>query len=178
LVKKMTGIEPFIILGVMAAIAKNNSGGIENFIAQFEGYKEAQSNGDAVAYADPGYGWTLPTIGFGTTHYPGGAAVKRGDRITKAQALQFLNHEADLKRNDILSKLAVPLSQNQLDALTSFAYNVGRTQLYSSTLWQKLQAGKSKAEVAAEFGKFIYSNHKKMPGLVTRRAAEAKLFLS
>lgn len=41
---------------------------------------------ELVAYADPGTGGDPYTIGWGMTYYPDGRKVRRGDRITQAQA--------------------------------------------------------------------------------------------
>lgn len=175
----MTSTQKILLtIGAIILLVRKGGGNMENFIKQFEGFHQKQPDGTALAYPDPGYGWSLPTVGYGTTHYPGGAPVRRGDRVTRAQALEYLKHEADLKKKDILAHTAVPLTGNQLTALTSFAYNAGRTALFGSTLWKKLQARRPAAEVAAEFDKWVYSNGKKLPGLVERRAKEKALFLS
>lgn len=90
------------------------------------------------AYYDSG---GLPTIGWGTTHYKGGKPVRMGDTITKAQADFLLYDEFSLKFNAIKAATKVTLTDNQLAALTSFCYNIGRTALFDSTLWKLLQKG-------------------------------------
>lgn len=75
-----------------------------NFIADFEGcYTEA--------YQDSGGVWT---IGYGHT-----GDVKRGDKITKAQALKIFKDE--LKNYYPKGKR----SQQEFDALTSYHFNAG-----------------------------------------------------
>lgn len=74
--------------------------------------------------------------------------------------------------NDLIT---VPLSQNQFDALVSFAFNVGTGALEESTLRRKLNAG-DYAGAAEEFGKWVKADGRTLPGLVSRRAAEAELF--
>jgi GH24 family phage-related lysozyme (muramidase) len=71
----------------------------------------------------------------------------------------------------------VDLSQNQFDALVSFAFNVGIGALEGSTLLRKLNAG-DYAGAAQEFGKWVKADGRTLPGLVSRRAAEARLFLT
>ena len=55
-------------------------------------------------------------------------------------------------------------------------FNVKRESYLSSTLRRKLKAG-DKMGAAGEFKRWIYSNHKIAPGLITRRDAERRLFL-
>jgi lysozyme len=74
------------------------------------------------------------------------------------------------------------LTQNQFDALLSFAFNVGIGKFENSTLFKKLKAGDI-AGAAREFGRWIHGTDKRgnkieLPGLVTRRAEERKLFLT
>lgn len=127
------------------------------------------------AYYDSG---GLPTIGWGTTHYKGGKPVQIGDSITKSEADLLLYDEFSMKFNAIKAATKVSLSDNQLAALTSFCYNIGRTALFNSTLWKLLQKGTPLITVANEFDKWIYDNGKIVQGLKNRRAKEKKLFLS
>lgn len=78
------------------------------------------------AYLCPANVWT---IGFGTTIYPTGTRVKQGDKCTEAQAKAYFAH--DLKRFEraVKGSMAVPLTQNQFDALVSLAYKIGETAL-------------------------------------------------
>jgi GH24 family phage-related lysozyme (muramidase) len=76
--------------------------------------------------------------------------------------------------NDLVT---VPLNQNQFDALVSFAFNVGIGALEGSTLRQKLNRG-DYAGAAQEFAKWVKADRRTLPGLVNRRAAEARLFLT
>lgn len=76
--------------------------------------------------------------------------------------------------NDLIT---VPLSQNQFDALVSFAFNVGIGALDGSTLRQKLNRG-DYAGAVQEFGKWVKADGRTLPGLVRRREDEARLFLT
>jgi GH24 family phage-related lysozyme (muramidase) len=71
----------------------------------------------------------------------------------------------------------VIISQGQFDALVSFAYNLGLRSLSTSTLLRKLNAG-DKQGAANEFGKWVNAGGVRLNGLVKRREAERKLFLS
>ena len=116
------------------------------------------------------------TIGYGTTVYPNGIKVKKGDVCTLEQAKAFFTY--DLKRFEaaVNSAVKVPLSQNQFDALVSLAYNIGEKAFKDSTLVKKLNAG-DYFGAAEQFKVWNIGGGKVMNGLVRRRAAEAELFL-
>jgi GH24 family phage-related lysozyme (muramidase) len=86
------------------------------------------------AYPDPLSGGEPYTIGYGTTRYPGGRRVSRGDKITVIEADMFVRTEID----QIAKKLGetVPhwsaMTDGQKSALISFAYNLG-TGFYGSS---------------------------------------------
>ena len=119
------------------------------------------------AYLCPAKVWT---IGYGHT-----GDVRGGQVITQSQADDLLKQ--DLRRFEIaVRKLAkVPLTQNQFDALVSFAYNVGEAALSRSTLLRKLNAG-DLAGTKLEFAKWNKGGGKVLAGLTRRRDAEANLF--
>lgn len=79
------------------------------------------------AYPDPLSGGDPWTIGYGTTRYPDGRKVQRGDQITVVDADELLRGEV----SSIALKLrsTVPhwseMNQGQRCALISFAYNLG-----------------------------------------------------
>ena len=117
------------------------------------------------------------TIGIGTIRYPNGVRVKHGDKITIEQAEQYLKHDLDSFENIINTKVKVPLTQNQFDALASLVYNIGATNFSNSTLLKKLNA-KDYAGAADQFLRWNRAGGKVMNGLVRRREAERKLFLT
>ncbi|WP_347709332.1 lysozyme [Acinetobacter sp. NIPH1876] len=137
-----------------------------DLIASFEGTK-------LKAYDDGVGVWT---IGIGTTVYPNGVKVKKGDSCTLDQAKTYFAH--DLKRFEasVNNLVKVPLSQNQFDALVSLVYNIGSGNFASSTLLKKLNA-KDYAGAADQFPRWNKGGGKVMKGLVRRRAAERVLFL-
>jgi len=71
------------------------------------------------------------------------------------------------------------LTPNQFDALVSLVFNIGQGNYCDSTLRKKLKAGDF-VGAAGEFERWVFGtvNGKKvkLPGLVTRRAAERALF--
>ncbi len=133
-----------------------------NLIMKFEGC-------ELRAYLCPAQVWT---IGYGTTE-----GVRPGQTITQAQAELLLAR--DLKRfEDAVNELVkVPISQNQFDALVSFAYNCGVAALAGSTLLRKVNERRF-TEAAAQFQRWNKGGGKVLTGLVRRRDAEAKLFLT
>ena len=69
------------------------------------------------------------------------------------------------------------ITQNQFDALVSFAFNLGTGNLRNSTLLKKLN--KDDFENAAnEFLKWDMASGHQMAGLTRRRKAERALFLT
>lgn len=140
-----------------------------SLIKEFEGLR-------LEAYRDP---VGIPTIGFGTIRYPNGNRVKMGDRITQGEAEAYLlDHIEDSVVPVLDSKIKVPVTSPQYNALVSFVYNVGSGAFSSSTLLRKLNAGAEAFEVASELLRWNKADGKVLNGLVRRREAERKLFLS
>jgi len=123
------------------------------------------------AYADPGSADGRPhTIGWGST----GPDIRLGMTWTQKQADE--RFAADLGSFEkAVSNLAPKTTQNQFDALVSFAYNVGTQALRTSTLLRMHNAG-DYAGAKAQFARWNKNDGKVMPGLTRRRAAEAQLY--
>ena len=135
-------------------------------IREFEGFV-------ASAYLGPAKVWT---IGIGTTVYPNGTKVKKGDKCTQEQALEYLQHDLKSFEKTVNDSVKVPLSQNQFDALVSLSYNIGSGAFKNSTLLKKLNA-KDYAGAADQFLVWNKGGGKVLKGLVRRRDAERALFL-
>lgn len=115
------------------------------------------------------------TIGWGNTFYADGRPVHATDTITQAEADKLFDDVLKTFEDKVLQLVKVPLNENQLGALTSFAYNCGIGNLSSSTLLKTVNTGHF--EIAAqEFHKWNKSNGKVLNGLVARRAKESQLF--
>lgn len=118
------------------------------------------------AYLDP---VGVPTIGYGHTYL-----VNINDpAITEEEADRLLAEDLKLYEKAVTEMVKVPITQNQFDALISFAFNLGTGALRGSTLMKKLNAGQPCAE---EFLRWNMAGGKALPGLTRRRQAEKRLF--
>lgn len=125
------------------------------------------------AYLCPAGVWT---IGFGTTVYPDGTKVKKGDTCTAEQAKAYFAYDLKRFENAVNSGLTVVINQNQFDALVSLTYNIGTGAFAGSTLL-KLLNQKQYREAAAQFTRWNKAGGKELRGLTRRREAERDLFL-
>jgi len=119
----------------------------------------------------------VATIGYGSTYYPNGKKVTMKDAmITEHEACVILEHVLVPFEAGVSGMVKISLKQGEFDALVSFSYNLGLTALRNSTLMRKLNAG-DKSGAARQFGSWINANGKPLPGLITRRENERKMFL-
>ena len=119
----------------------------------------------------------IPTIGYGNTYYADGKRVTLLDKqITKQEALEMFKEIANkfAKRVDELVK--TELTQNQFNALVSFAYNVGTGNFASSTLLKKVNKNPNDLTIKAEFLRWNKAGGKVINGLTNRRIDEADLY--
>ncbi|MCQ2232128.1 MAG: lysozyme [Paludibacteraceae bacterium] len=132
-----------------------------NLIKHFEGCR-LESYQDSVGV------WT---IGYGHTQ-----GVFAGQRITQADAEALLRQDLANFSKSVSNIVPSNVSQNQFDALVSFAYNLGVKNLKTSTLLKKVKDNPNDPTIADEFGRWVYAGGKKLTGLVRRRESEAKLY--
>lgn len=137
-----------------------------NLITSFEDLK-------LNAYDDGVGVWT---IGYGTTLYPNGVKVKRGDTCTLNQAKDFFAHDLNRFEAVVNQSVKVAINQNQFDALVSLTYNIGERAFKDSTLLAKLNKG-DYIGAADQFPRWNKGGGQVMKGLVRRRADERELFL-
>ena len=136
-----------------------------DLIKEFEGCK-------LEAYPDPASGGEPWTIGVGSTK-----GVHKGMVITQEQADEYLVNDVAYSAKAVNQMVSGKITQNQFDALVSFAFNLGTGNLKNSTLLKKLN--KDDFENAAnEFLKWDMASGHQMAGLTRRREAERTLFLS
>jgi lysozyme len=136
-----------------------------DLIASFEGFRTR-------AALAPDGRWTL---GFGHT-----ATAREGLTVTRNEAEDLLRWDL-LPIEDMVRQSALtPLSQNQFDALVSFAYNIGLESFRTSDVLKYLNQGQP---VAAALSMHAWRRAPvngrvlTIDALVRRRAAESALFL-
>jgi lysozyme len=132
-------------------------------IREFEGLR-------LKAYPDPASGGDPWTIGYGRAH-----GVAEGDTCTQEQAEQWLRQDAEDASRAVLRHVVPMLTQNQLDALTSFVFNLGEGNFAGSSLLRKINAHDFDG-AAREFGRWNHAAGKEFAGLTRRREQEAALF--
>ena len=154
-----------------------------DLIRAVEGYHQKQKDGSCKAYLCPAGVWT---VGYGCTE-----GVTANTHWTREEAEDGLRREMAKHEANVHRLVTVPLTQGQFDALVSLCYNIGAGNLKKSNLLKHLNSG-DYARAASHFADFKYAKvsgdtakHYKvkdgtsvaLAGLVTRRAAEAQLFL-
>jgi lysozyme len=144
-----------------AWIAAGLSAGVLAFVANMEGEK-------LEAYPDPGYGWAVPTICSGHT-----LGVTKGQHATVAECRKFLSDDMQVSGREVARCVKVAITQEQFDALVSFDFNTGA--LCRSHLVELLNAGNCHG-AARQFGLWVHSKGKRLPGLVRRREEESAMF--
>ena len=130
------------------------------------------------AYLDGG---GVLTIGWGHT----GTDVYDGQTISQEEADALFVADVAEAEDGVNRLVTVPLTQNQFDALVSFAFNVGTDidedtkaeGLGDSTLLRKLNSS-DYIGAADEFMKWNKDNGVVVKGLTRRRRAERDLFLT
>lgn len=127
-------------------------------LCNFEGYRSTSYQCSAGVW----------TIGYGHTK-----RVKRGDKVTKFQAMKLL--EEDLQ--PIYKELQkYGLQQSQFDALADLIFNIGLGNWAKSTIRSKVKANNKDKTISNEFKRWRYCNGKLLPGLVRRREWEARRY--
>lgn len=141
-----------------------------NLVKLYEGFRSS-------AYLDTN---GLPVVGYGQSKIYG-KRVQMGQSISSAKAEAELTKDLYHIQQLVLSHVQVPLTPNQLGALTSLVYNTGSRLLTRSTLSRKLNSGDYHG-AAQEFPRWNKAHLRgqlvPLPGLTKRRFAEQQLFLA
>lgn len=119
------------------------------------------------AYQDPTGTWTC---GYGHTHGVGPTTT-----CTPDVARIWLQQDVAEAVYAVKMYVDLPLSQEEFDALVDFCFNIGSGNFQQSTLLSKLNQ-RDYIGALAEFQKWDISKGQVLPGLKSRRAAEAALF--
>lgn len=121
----------------------------------------------------PGGGWT---IGYGHT-----ASAREGAEVTPADAEALLLYDLNKVAVAVDEAVFTPLNQNQFDALTAFAFNIGLDNFRRSAVLKRLNEGAYlQAAAALELWRKAEFEGERIvvDALVRRRAAEKALFLT
>lgn len=132
-------------------------------IAEFEGYHlSCYHLGDGVC-----------TIGYGHTRPLSQCAGAGTWKISPQQAEEFLNQDTQIAQSAVLGYFTRNLNDNQIGALTSFAYNLG------SSVFVKYQfeANGTDKQITDHMMLFLNKGTKFEEGITRRRKAEVALFL-
>ncbi len=139
-------------------------------IQKWESCAKKRTDGTFAAYPDPGSGGDPWTIGWGST----GADITPALIWTQDQCDARLTRDLRRYARDVATVIGdAPTTPGQFDALVSFHYNTGA--IAKATLTKLHRAGQFDG-ARAEFGKWINAGGRVMPGLVKRRAEEARLY--
>ena len=110
------------------------------------------------------------TIGYGSIK-----GVTENMQITKEEADKLLLHEMDEYEGYINDMVTVDLNQNQFDSLVSWVFNLGPSNLRSSTMLKVINENKLE-EVPSQIKRWNKAAGQVKEGLIRRREAEALLF--
>lgn len=100
-----------------------------------------------------------------------GQYISYGVELTAAQVDSILSRDLNNFEYVVNYSVDVDLTQNQFEALVSFAFNVGSEAFMSSTLLKVLNL-KNYAEVPHQLRRWKYSGGKVVKGLINRREKE------
>ena len=144
------------------------SAGLLTSVANHEGFR------DKAYVGVPG---DLVTIGSGFTKREDGTPVQIGDTITRKESDIRLKKELYSYRLKINECIKVPVTENQADAFTSLAFNIGTGAFCKSTLVRKLNLYDYQG-ACQEILKWDKYKGRPLKGLTNRRKDENKLCLT
>lgn len=138
-----------------------------NLIKEFEGCH-------LTAYRDEVGVWT---IGYGITNADKsitGTTIKQGLKISQSTAEKWLEESLNRKYLPLVMKYDTRYgwNQNEIDALTSFAYNIGSIDQLTAN------GSRSRETIAKKMLEYNKAGGTVYRGLTRRREAERKLFLT
>lgn len=132
-------------------------------------------NCSLIAYQCPAKVWT---IGWGSTFYANGEAVKEGDKVDMATANRLLEITvADFEKQVKLLLNGLYLPEICIDALVCLSYNIGITAFAKSSLLKRIKEDKNNLTlIEQEFKRWVFCKGVKLKGLEKRRQAEYELY--
>jgi GH24 family phage-related lysozyme (muramidase) len=150
--KEEMGVKP-----TQKEVSKESSNLVE-FVMKHENFS-------SIAYDD----FKQISIGYGTK------ASSKDQTITETEARKLLEKDLDAARQTVLKlkeTAGYDWNENQVDALTSFTYNLGAGNLRKLTD----NGTRGDEEIADMLPEYKYAGKKVRDGLVKRRAEELRLF--
>lgn len=119
----------------------------------------------------------IPTIGYGSTYYPGGKKVTPQDPpVDEQMAAAMLRQELEHTYLPGVLRLCPILANNErrCNAIVDFVYNLGVGRLQTSTLRRKINAQDWEG-AKEQLMLWTRGGGRVLPGLVKRRQAECLL---
>lgn len=117
----------------------------------------------------------LKTIGYGHLVKPG-ESYQVGDRITLDEAVKLFTTDLAIFETGVESLLTRLVTQNEFDALVSFAFNVGLANCKKSSVLKLANLGVKGEEIEAKFLQWNKAGGKVLRGLTRRRQTEANVY--
>ena len=139
--------------GVLAAVGVT--------VANFEGK-------ELTGYVDP--------VGIETACYGHTKTAQAGKRYTEDECLNLLAQDLAEHNKQLMSVVAVSLSQGEHMAYLSFIYNVGAGNFRRSSLLRYLNENQ-RNRACDELSRWVYAKGRKLTGLVKRREQERQMCL-
>ncbi|MBO7696946.1 MAG: lysozyme [Methanobrevibacter sp.] len=136
---------------------------IDDLIRKYEGCK-------LQSYKCPAGIWT---IGWGTTYYPDGTPVKKGEIISQEVADMLLDRYIQKNITPVFEKIPYKLTDNQKCAIASLCYNVG----VPSFLKSKCFSAMCKKDWAEMIRNYDWGFKQNLKGLFKRRIEELHYFI-
>lgn len=128
------------------------------------------------SYADPAWGWAVPTACMGDT----GPHIQRGMTFTESQCFDMLDARLQRTWDALIARCihaGAELSIHEALALLSWTDNVGVGAACGSTLMRQLNAGEPGEVWCPQMYRWVYANKKVLAGLQNRREREVRVCL-
>lgn len=144
-----------------------------SLVKEFEGFhrvvRSAQAVSDtAVPYLCPAGYWTIAY---------GHVCARTHPPVSREQGEVYLHGDLEIARNAVNALIRWPLAPRQVDALTSWTFNLGANRLRGSTMRACINRGELE-RVPAEMRRWVFAAGVRLGGLVARREAEVVLWRS
>ncbi len=122
-------------------------------------------------------------IGYGANFYMGETVTKETPAITIEEADLALAYMVRKLAREINSLLMNPCTENQMNALVIFVYNIGLGAFKGSSVLGAINTGASNDTIAADWAKWDKAHKNNgdvvtLTGLDSRRAEEIRIYFS